>query len=238
MLDEIQKCISAKLPRRLPEDSSSDAPSNLGDKVWEDEVIKENGFDWNPHKEYFRDEVDPRRIRLDKYLDYNCKTDVYGNVTFNSNQVHWRFRRLIIANQMHRCCFTCWKYINEGQALICRFAFPWLSTPITEPDTPKIHKDRDKKARLRVRAFPSRNNANINPFYAQPYMTLVHGGNVDIQWISNDVGAAEYAASYASKQDEADLKLVRKIVIRRYAYFLIFNIQHSYSAMFKMLWGC
>ncbi len=140
VLDEVQRTISAKLPRRLPKDAFSNRPIGCSDSSWAEETKNKETFYWNPRKDYFLDEVDPRRIRFDSHLDYNTKTDTYGRVTFNINQVHWRFRRLLIANQMHRCCFTCWKYVHEGHALICRFAFPWLPTPATEINRPRIEK--------------------------------------------------------------------------------------------------
>ena len=41
-----------------------------------------------------------------------------------------------------------------------------------------------------------------------PLLTIAHGGNHDLQYIGNSVGAAEYVASYASKAEEPDEKMI------------------------------
>ena len=66
---------------------------------------------WTPpfdHKHatnnYFQDNDDPRRDSFNPDLDYS-RSDV-----FSSSETQSIYRRLQLANQMHRCCFTCYKY--------------------------------------------------------------------------------------------------------------------------------
>ena len=49
-------------------------------------------------------------------------------------------------------------------------------------------------------------------------ITVAHGGNHDIQYIGNSVGAAEYVASYASKAEEPDKKVMANIYAKKIKY--------------------
>ena len=70
-----------------------------------------------------------------------------------------------------------------------------------------IVKDRDKRSRVRVSVLPQRNNAYLNGTCFHPLIAIAHGGNHDLQYIGNKVGAAKYFASYASKFEEPDKKV-------------------------------
>ena len=65
-----------------------------------------------------------------------------------------------------------------------------------------------------------RNNSNIHGTLQSPLLSIAHGGNHDIQYISNTVGAAEYVASYASKAEVPDKKLLANIYANKISYLL------------------
>ena len=81
-----------------------------------------------------------------------------------------------------------------------------------------IRKDRDKKSRIRVTVLPQRNNANLSGTLYDPLITIAHGANHGIQYISNSVGAAEYVASYASKAEEPDKRQMANIYAKKISY--------------------
>ena len=70
---------------------------------------------------YFQDYNDPRRESFNPDLDYS-RVDV-----FSSSETQSIYRRLQLVNQMHRCCFTCFKYAdkNELGEKVCRSMFPF-----------------------------------------------------------------------------------------------------------------
>ena len=152
---------------------------------------------------------DPRRLRFDPLLDYNRNDET---LKFNDKNVQRLFRNQQLANQMHECCFSCWKY--DRVCKVCRFNFPYVED-ICDKDVTTIKIDKDKRNRKRVRALPPRNNAHINNGYVDPLITLAHNGNVDVQYIDNSYGACEYAASYSSKADEPDEKQLVKMFVRK-----------------------
>ena len=173
--------------------------------------LDETDFLWNPDKDYFVDGDNPCRINFDSSLNYerSCNGD------FSDVYVQQHYRSLQIANQFHRCCFTCYKYCRKHDK-VCRFGFPWTSKDCLFG--PLIVKDRDKKSRVRVSVLPQRNNAYINATCFSPLLTIAHGGNHDLQYIGNTVGAAEYVASYASKFEEPDKKVMTNIFNKKIAY--------------------
>ena len=176
------------------------------------EIMKiESKYDWNPHKNYFKDNNHPCRVPFMSNWDYTRdKNGVFADIN-----VKRHYRRLQIATQFHRCCFTCFKYCFKHEQ-VCRFGFPWSSENCSFE--PIIRKDRDKKSRVRITVLPQRNNANLNGTLLNPLLAIAHGGNHDIQYISNSVGAAEYVASYASKAEEPDKKKLANIYSKKIAY--------------------
>jgi hypothetical protein len=170
-------------------------------------------------RDYFKDETHPCKVPFDSTWNFNRCND--GEFVDKNVQRH--FRNLQIATQFHRCCFTCFKYCFNHQE-VCRFGFPWCSEAcIFEP---MIRKDRDKKSRIRISVLPQRNNAHLNGTLYDPLLTIAHGGNHDIQYIGNSVGAAEYVASYASKAEEPDKKMIGNIYAKKISY-----LENSYSAV-------
>jgi hypothetical protein len=74
----------------------------------------------------------------------------------------------------------------------------------------------------------------LNGTIFNPLLTIAHGGNHDVQYIGNSVGAAEYVASYASKAEEPDKKLMAKIYAKKIAFIvdsgsLVSDRQRLYS---------
>ena len=206
--------------------------SLLNDDEWEDSYVKsEKDFDWKPPKNYFNDNSDPRRLRFDHKLDYS----MLPNGDFASVKVQTRYRQLQIANQLHECCFTCWKYNKFGDKT-CRSHFPVQADTIDGPLGPltwnkgdswknecNIIKDRDTKSRVRARVLPQRNNAHINGTYTNVLLFCAHGGNVDCKYISNAFGAALYSADYASKNETADKKTIRNLWAKKMASASLLN---------------
>jgi hypothetical protein len=171
----------------------------------------ETEYDWNPIRDYFKDGGHPCRVPFDS--TWNFGRGAQGE--FLDEIVQRHFRNLQIATQFHRCCFTCFKYCFKHRE-ICRFGFPWCSEVCVFE--PIIRKDRDKKSRIRITVLPQRNNANLNGTLYDPLLTIAHGGNHDIQYIGNSVGAAEYVASYASKAEEPDKKMIGNIYAKKIAH--------------------
>ena len=205
----IRQTISAKLiPRRT--DDLCDLVQEEQERIRQ--IAEESKYEWTPHSQYFLDNTDPRRDGFNPSLNYIRSAD--GQ--FEDPEVQSMCRRLQIANQMHRCCFTCFKYCKDGDN-ICRFCFPWPENENSSSTDVLILKDRDKKLRVRVRLIPERNNANINSTFVSPLINCAHGGNSDIQFIMNSHGAAEYAAGYASKAEAPDQRKLQKIFVKAIA---------------------
>ena len=202
----LKKTVSAKLIPRHERDIN-DLPDEICDH--EQRINEEKQYNWTPHADYFKDTNDPRRGTLDPLLNYS--RTISGN--FVDPIVQAISRRLQIANQIHRCCFTCFKYCPDDEK-VCRFCFPWSENVNSSTSDVVILKDRDKKNRVRIRLIPERNNGNLNATFVSPLINCAHGGNSDIQFIMNTHGAAEYAAGYASKAEAPDQKKLQKIFIK------------------------
>ena len=148
----IKRTISAKLVPRHPTDIK-DLPDIPADRILRQN--EERDYNWSPHLGYFCDATDPRRDVFDPRLNYYR----LENSEFEDCQVQTRYRRLQLANQIHRCCFTCFKYITYGEN-VCRFHFPWEEGKLSSSTDITILTDRDKKKRVRLRLIPERNNAH------------------------------------------------------------------------------
>ena len=190
----VKSIVSANLIANVEEISREVTNLSLGDII-----IDETDFNWNPPKDYFSDEGHPCRVPFNSSSNYARSIDgVFADIN-----VHRHYRQLQIATQFHRCCFTCFKYCYAHNQ-VCRFGFPWVSDGCIHE--PIIRRDRDKKSRVRVTVLPERNNSYLNGTLHNPLLSIAHGGNHDVQYIGNTVGAAEYVASYASKAEEPDKK--------------------------------
>ena len=165
---------------------------------------EESCYEWSPPKDYFEDTLHPNRA----YFDYSWDFERKCNGEFSDGRVQKLYRELQIANQCHRCCFTCFKYCSKHDH-VCRFGFPWISKDCIFG--PVILKNRDKKNRVKINVLPQRNNAYINTTLFNPLLCLALGSNHDIQYIGNTVGAAEYVASYAAKSEAPDKKIMANI---------------------------
>ena len=97
----------------------------------------------------------------------------------------------------------------------CRHHFPYDCEGPTNPNTPVIHSYHDSKCRRQINVLPQRNNAYLNNTVKSPLLALAVAGNHDLQYISNQIGAAEYVASYATKHDLPDFKLISNFLYKR-----------------------
>ena len=211
MKSYVQGIVSANLIKRVDDIDLEGCPNDIRNLI-----EAESHFLWDPERHYFKDEVHPSRLPFSSSWVYD--RDIHGS--FKDEKVQRHYRRLQIANLFHKCCFTCFKYCSKHKE-VCRFGFPWVSDGcIFEPI---IRKDRDKKSRVRVSVLPQRNNAYLNGTLHSPLLGIAHGGNHDIQYISNTVGAAEYVASYASKAEEPDKKLMANIYDKKIANIMSKN---------------
>ena len=189
--DVVRRTVTAVLPSAVGENSH---------ELNEDEQL----YYWNPERGYINDCKNPGRAIF--HPDWNYERRENGD--FLDERVHFQFRQLQIAFQMHRCCETCWKY-NVDNEKVCRFKFPWIERENT--DSVMITSERDKKNRVRINVLPPRNNGFINATLFNPLLMIAHGGNHDIQYIENSVGAAEYVASYAAKSEEPDYNIMKNL---------------------------
>ena len=215
----VQGIVSAILVKKInctniSVDMNGKDQQNIGDTNIMNKVeLDESDFLWNPSREYFSDDIHPCRLPFDAHLNYERSVDG----VFADNDVQGQYRQLQIATQFHRCCFTCFKYCYSHNQ-VCRFGFPWVSDGCTFE--PIIRRDRDKKSRIRVSVLPQRNNAYLNGTLHSPLISIAHGGNHDIQYIGNSVGAAEYVASYASKAEEPDKSAMANIYAKKIKYIV------------------
>ena len=189
------------------------------DDLVETFLQREKEPDFIPPKDYFPDDMDPRRVPFNGNLDYRRKSEVMTKEeaaedesllfcqpcpnTFVSAQVQQQHRNLLLINNVHRCTPTCFKYNVKG-VFVCRFDYPRLLRSVGS----MIVNDKDRKHRPRTRILPKNNNVRMNPTAVSPLYSIALGGNSDVQWICNKRGAAEYVASYALKPECPDAEKV------------------------------
>lgn len=206
---------TAQLEKRS-EGDNSDLPND--DR--EESRFNEESYDFNPHNTYFDDEIDPRRDQFDPTLNY---TRVYDDSHVTNGQIidsrtQTKYRRLQLANNMHRCCRTCWKYNRNGDKQ-CRFCFPYIENSLNNNRNVTVLTDRDKRSRIRHKVKPARNNGHMNATYFNPLIPIAHGGNVDIGYIDTVAGAAEYSADYSSKVEAPDETRLSKMFAKKLARY-------------------
>ena len=103
------------------------------------------------------------------------------NRVFADESVKQDMRDVLLANNMHRCCPTCWKYGVKG---ICRSFFPF-DVQIDDPDDPdytgkaQMRTRMGRRGRVRVSVESARNNKNMNRHASQPTVSCTWRGNVD-----------------------------------------------------------
>ena len=175
------------------------------------EEIDETDFNWKPSPEYFSDVNDPRRESFDPTLDYRRRND--DGLTFANKYTQSKYRNMQLATQIHNCCFTYYKYGPD-----CRFHFPYLENA-SNPKNAQVEITRDRKHRKQIKVKPPRNNAHMNSCFTSPLVHLAHGSDCDVQFMQNTAGALEYCASYTSKQDTPDFRLLDNIIAKKIGVF-------------------
>ena len=124
----VKRIVSANLVSRIGDVDITGPYSERSDIM-----LAENDFNWNPSRDYFSYECHPLRVPFDPSRNYERSDDgLFADVN-----VQRHYRRLQIANQFHRCCFTCFKYCFKHD-YVCRFGFPWVAngcaSKAEEPD--------------------------------------------------------------------------------------------------------
>jgi hypothetical protein len=86
-------------------------------------------------------------IHLNPDLDYSS-SDV-----FSSSETQSIYRRLQLANQMHQCCFTCFKYADKNGLgeKVCRSMFPFEIGVASNEKVTFLQKRHRKNVRMHVR---------------------------------------------------------------------------------------
>ena len=197
-----------------------------------------SSFDWIPcdcgttgvahgsKQPFFTDAEDPRRLPFNDALDYF--RDLSG---FNDQRVQNLYRNLQIANQIHRCCFTCFKYCYLN--LICRFGYPRdlkalkeifmkdfkdCADPIQQAmDEGYMAIKTDSNSRKRSTINSPFNNAHLNSHAFCPLLMIAQHANMDVKFMAEHSGAVEYIGSYMSKTEEPDFVKIGNIFIKRIA---------------------
>jgi hypothetical protein len=209
----VQEICTARLQPRDPNDFCELSEDT---ELHAHERSSERGYLWRPERQvYFKDVDHPCREPFnasDKEFDYDKTT---GKI--EDTQVQSLYRRLQIANQMHVCHKSCYKYCKTGQELICRYSFP---KPVIDGnfDAAMVVNGRDARGRIKVTVQPPRTNGHLNTCCVNPLILLACKGNHDIQYIANKSGGAEYASKYVSKTDTADCKAMVNAMSRKLAH--------------------
>ena len=207
------------------------------------EVPDEDNFYWKPcdcgtsagvahgsQLGYFTDAEDPRRLPFDPTLDYT--RDETG--VFADPRVQNLYYYLQLANQMHSCCFTCWKYALRMR--ICRFGYPRcladlaallakansgfqsFDSPVEQAMAEGYMRMRtDGRGRKRFVVEPPFNNAHLNNHAFSPLLFIAQRANMDIKFLQDKPGIVEYVGDYASKSEQPDFKRVGDIYVRQIA---------------------
>jgi hypothetical protein len=232
----IDETISCQLAQRLPGDNSDlkedDTTSDGSALTLEQQKANEQDYYFNPAgTKYFNDDTDPRREPFDGTLNYKRKLDG----SFESPQVAKRYRRLQLANQMHLCCKTCFKYCKPGELKKCRFRFVFKRGVEASETETVFCKTRDKNKRMKCYALPKRNNGHVNNTAHSALWATAHGGNHDIKFIDTPYETTQYAASYSAKPESADFKLMKNILARKMKFITPGNDRERLKAVANSL---
>jgi hypothetical protein len=190
----------------------------LPDNVGEHEYIRttvETSFNFKVDRNtYFADSSHPCRVRFTAVNRDFSYDKITGAIT--DSVVQSLFRRLQLANQLHACRDSCYKYCRWGEKRSCRYGFP---KPIIEGnlDSSVVLTGQDMRSRMRVKVDPPRNNAHLNVSCTNPLILLACRGNHDIQYMANSYGGAEYVSKYASKTDTIESKALQNAISRKLA---------------------
>ena len=198
-------CICGEASPESATTSGSTCPVNHGDLAVGD---------------YFDDAEDPRRLPFDKSFDYSRSIDG----TFHDPRVQNLYRNLQIANQLHSCCFTCFKYCLAAK--ICRFGYPkdlatlkaYLVPDAASPTTTAYAYARtDANNRKRKVVNPPTNNAYLNPHAFSPLLFCAHRANMDCKVMDTYNGTVEYVSNYSSKCEAPDFSKIGNIYVKKIA---------------------
>lgn len=208
----VERVATARLLTRASADHSElpdDATS-----AYRVEQEREWGFNLD-RPSYFADVSAPARKRFKADGSGYGINSATGEILDPDIQV--LYRRLQLANQMHRCRKSCYKYCRKNQ-FICRYDFP--REPVDGNETRAvIVEDRDRRSRIRTRVLPPRNNANLNSHLKEPLCFIAGKGNQDIQYIQNTTGGAEYCSKYCSKAEAAETSSLQNAICRKLAWY-------------------
>jgi hypothetical protein len=214
-VEAVVECVStARLLQRLDADDS-ELPD---DDTYTYRKLQELEWSYNIHRPtYFNDATAPGRARFAcEGFDYSVNT---ATGVFADNRIHTLYRRLQLANQMHKCRNSCYKYCRRNQPQVCRYGF--TREPIEGNDTRAvIVTDKDRRSRKRTRVLPPRNNGNINNHLQNPVCFIAGKGNQDIQFIQNTTGGAEYCSKYCSKAEAVESSALQNAVNRKLANYV------------------
>jgi len=191
----------------------SDGSEDDDEEDEEDKVPPEAQFRPS-RKSFFVDRFHPCRGRFDVTFDYRRSAP-------RDKRARRKFRRLQLANQMHECRQTCWKYDKTRRR--CRFMYPRKAIHKTAK---RLFK-KDKKGRPRLRIEPRRNNVHLNAALDSLLFVSAHGGNHDLQYIDNEYGAVEYTTDYQNKPDSPDNVLMREILAKHMSYLATRETGHT-----------
>lgn len=222
VLDFVQSVSTSKLVPRDGDNCDDLVGDTTGIERW-----KETEYEFNVKgSKYFDDAKHPSRYHFGDLKEYDQIDGEEIDYARNSatdqircTAVRKRYRRLQLANQMHLCRNSCYKYCNKNGRQKCRYDFPRV--PIAGNSVaPVILKDKDKRNRPRIKVHSARNNANINNCLQSPVCVLATRGNHDIQFIQNVRGGAEYCSKYASKVEAAETNALQNAINRKLAKYI------------------
>jgi hypothetical protein len=212
--DLVERVSTARLLKRLPEDDS-ELPD---DDTYAYRKVQEQEWNYNIHRPtYFNDATAPGRERFaSDGLDYSVNT---ATGVFTDPRIQILYRRLQLANQMHKCRNSCYKYCRKNLPQLCRYGF--TKEPLPGNDTRAVVvTDKDRRSRKRTRVLPPRNNGNINNHFMNPVCFIAGKGNQDIQYIQNTTGGAEYCSKYCSKAEAVESTALQNAVNRKLATYV------------------
>ena len=179
---------------------------------------KEKEYEYNVEKTlYFKDECHPNKERFnsDGYDDYTYRA---CDGSFTDVVMREKMRRWQLANQMHTCCTSCWKYNKDNESVPkerrrCRYNF---MRPLVAGNElcATIVTESDNRGRKRMRVAAPRNNGFINAHTMSPLLCLASRGNQDLSYVDNGNGTPEYASKYSSKADQPDSKELVNAIAR------------------------
>jgi hypothetical protein len=186
------------------------------------------GLGREPHgskQQAFTDAEDPRRLPFNGELDYTYRGGIFAD-----SRVQNLCRNLQLANQIHYCCFTCFKYNSR---CICRFMFPRVMAELrarfrrdyadaTDPEAEGLNNcylamRKDGRTRKRMVVVPPVNNAHLNNHPSDPLFIAAHHGNCDVKYMPESTGTVEYCTSYSTKAEKQDFNTIANIFSKRIA---------------------